>query len=130
MKQFSKNWIRSKRPAKQRKFKANAPLHMKQKFNSSKLSKPLKEKYNRRSIGLRTGDKVKIMRGQFKGRSGKVEKVMLKEEKAFISGIDVEKKDGSKAQYPIHVSNLMIEDISLDDKKRKQKCEKNGKKSS
>ena len=33
------------------------------------------------------------------------------------------KKDGSKAFYPIYVSNLMITELNLDDKERKIKIE-------
>ena len=41
---------------------------------SAKLSKELRAKQNIRSVRVRTGDKVKILRGQFKGKTGVVEK--------------------------------------------------------
>ncbi len=84
------------------------------------LSKELSKKYSRRSLGLKKGDKVKIMRGQFKGKIEKVEKVDLKENYVYITGIEITKKDGTKAFYPLQPSNLMITELNLDDKKRQK----------
>ncbi len=120
---FSKKWVRSKQPRKQRKYRYNAPLHIKQKFIHTHLSKELREKYGKRNIGLRKGDKVKILRGQFKRKTGTVEKIDLKKSRAIITGIEMMKKDGSKTPYPINVSNLIITEINIDDKKRKKKVE-------
>ncbi|MFO7710796.1 MAG: 50S ribosomal protein L24 [Candidatus Woesearchaeota archaeon] len=122
MKAFSNKWIRSSQTRKQRKYRANAPLHTRQKFMRAALSKDLR-KNGQRSLGLRTGDKVRIMRGQYKGKDGKVERISLREERVYITGIEMAKKDGSKTLYPIHPSNLLIESPVLDDKKRKQKVE-------
>ncbi len=125
---FSRTWKSSKQPRKQRKYRHNAPFHILGKFVSANLSKELKEKYGRRNFGVRTGDKVKIMRGQFRKQIGKVEKMNIKEEKVYIQGIENIKKDGSKAFYPIHPSNLQIIELNLGDKKRKKSLEtKNGK---
>jgi len=74
-KKFVSSWIRSKQPRKQRKYRANAPKHIIHKFLGAKLSKELRQKYTKKTIPVRTGDTVKIARGQFKGRSGKVESV-------------------------------------------------------
>ncbi len=118
MKKVSKSWKSSKSPRKQRKFLFNAPLHLKSKMVGSHLSPELKTKYNKRGIRIRTGDKVKVLRGQFKKKIGKVEKVDTKKLKVYITGIETIKKDGSKALYPIHSSNLMITELNLSDKKR------------
>ena len=117
-KKFSSSWIRSKKPRKQRKYRFNAPLHVKQRFVASHLSKDLKLKYKKRSVPVRKGDKVKILRGQFRGKSGKIERVDLKKTKVFITGIEVVKKDGTKTLYPVHPSNLVVLELDLDDKKR------------
>jgi len=115
---FSKTWNRSKQPRKQRKYRFNAPLHIKQKFLSVNLSKELRKKYDKRSMEIRKEDTVKIMRGQFRGKTGKVEKVDRKKTEVYVHGMEVAKKDGSKTNYPIHPSNLMITSLYLDDKKR------------
>ena len=86
------------------------------------LAKELRQKYNKRSIRVRKGDKVKILRGQFKGKEGRVDKVNVKDLKVFIEKIELFKKDGSKAFYPTDPSNVMI--IELADDKRRLKGEK------
>jgi len=123
MEKFSINFKKSKQPRKQRAYRYNAPLHIRQKFAHAHLSKELSEKYNKRSIGIRKGDKVKIMRGQFKGKVVAVEKVDLKKTKATLTGIEMTKRDGSKTAYPVHISNLMLTELNFDDKKRKMKLE-------
>ena len=115
---FSSSWIKSKQQRKQRKYRHNAPLHIKQKFVGAHLSKELRKKYGKRSMNVRKGDGVKIMRGQFKNKTGKVEEVNLKKTLTYVSGIEFVKKDGTKARYPIHPSNLMITELNMDDKMR------------
>lgn len=115
---FSIKWNASRKPSKQRKFRANAPKHIKGKLMAAHLSKELMKKYNTRSIRLRKGDSVKVMKGQFRGKSGKIDRVNTKKSKAYITGIEFVKKDGSKALYPIHASNLLAEELNLEDSRR------------
>ncbi|MBW2998520.1 50S ribosomal protein L24 [Candidatus Woesearchaeota archaeon] len=132
---FSLSWIKSKQPRKQRKFRANAPTHIRRKFMGSNLSKDLRSKYNLRTVPVVKGDKVKIMKGQFKGQEGSIDKVDVLRTKVYVSCAQVTKKEGSKAYYPINPSNLMIVELNLKDSKRiKQSKEqvkgaKDGKKS-
>lgn len=120
---FSNKWNSSRSVSKQRKFRFNAALHIKQKFMACHLSKELREKHNTRATTLRVGDKVKVLRGQYKGRENKVERVELKTERVFVTSIDRPKKDGSKSMIPLRASNLMITELNLEDKKRKEKLE-------
>lgn len=121
---FSRLWKSSKQPRKQRKYRYNAPLHIKQKFMRSILSKELREKHRKRSFSLRKGDKVKVMRGQFKKHEGKVDRINLKKSKVYLSGVEVTKKDGTKTTYPFDNSNLIITELSLDDKIRRKMLER------
>lgn len=123
MKEFSKHWKSSKQPRKQRKYIYNAPLHLRKKFLAANLSKELRKKYKKRSIGLRKGDRVKVMRGQFKKHTGKIERIDLKRVKIFVEGVSITKKDGSKALYPLHPSNLQIAELNIEDKFRREKLE-------
>ena len=115
---FSSSWRASKQPRKQRKYRANAPLHVKHKLMGAHISAELRKKYNKRAIAVRKEDKVKVMRGQFRGHVGKVDKVDVKREKVYVRGVEITKKDGTKAFLPIHPSNLMILELDLKDKKR------------
>ena len=118
---FSKSWKSSKQPRKQRKYAANAPLHLKRKLLSVNLSKELRKKYSKRNIPLRKGDVVKIMRGKFKGKQGKVTEVKTKMEKIFIEKIQVKKRDGSSVNVPMKASNLQIIELNTEDRKRMKK---------
>lgn len=122
--EFSKKFKSSKQPRKQRSYRYYAPLHIRQKFVHAHLSKELREKHKIRNIGLRKGDKVKILRGDFKGKTGNVDRINLKNSKIIVTGIEVMRKDGSKANYPIDSSNVIITELNFDDKKRKKILER------
>lgn len=124
MKNFSSTWKYSKKPRKQRKYRISAPLHIRQKFVHSHLSKDSRKKYGKRSIGLRKGDKVKIMKGQFKKYEGKVEKIDLKKTRIFVTGAEITKRDGTKRLIALHPSNLMVTELNLDDKLRQKALER------
>ena len=124
MEKFSGTWKSSKNPGKQRKYRQTAPLHVKHKFAQSHLTKDLRKKYGKRSIGIRKGDKVKIMHGKFKKHEGKIERVDLKKTRAFVSGAELTKRDGTKKLLALHPSNLMITELNLDDKMRQKSLER------
>jgi len=123
-KEFSRSWKSSKKPRKQRKYRFRAELHIKRKFVHAHLSKDLRKKHSKRSIGLRKGDKVKIMRGQFKKREGRIERIELKSSRVFVNGIEATKKDGTKKLLPLSPSSLMITELNLDDKLRQKSLER------
>jgi len=120
---FSKNWLSSKQPRKQRKYRIHAPLHIKGNFLSVHLSPELRKKYNFRAFRIRVGDKVKIMRGQYKGQENKVSKVSIKDNRVYLEKKQLTKIDGNVSNIKFSPSNLMIIDINLNDKKRKLKLE-------
>jgi large subunit ribosomal protein L24 len=126
---FSTKWKASKQPRKQRKYSANAPLHLKRKLLSVNLSKELRKKYSRRNIPARKGDTVKIKVGKFKKKQGKIISIDTKTSKIKIEGITIKKQDGSKANVKIHPSNLQIIELNLNDKKRMRENKKIEKKS-
>ena len=117
-KSFAKTWNKSVQPRKQRKYLANAPLHVRQKIMKCNLSKELRKQYNHRSMRIRKGDKVRIMRGVFKKKEAKVERVDRKNYKLHLEGIRTEKKDGTKISPGVHYSKVQIIELDLTDKKR------------
>lgn len=118
MKFWSKHWNSSKQPRKQRKYIYHAPFHVRHKFLSAHLSKELREKYKKRSLPVRKGDEVQIMKGKFKKKTGKVSKVDMRETKVYIDGLTRKKVDGSEIPVPTHPSKLKIINLNLEDKKR------------
>ncbi|RZN65517.1 MAG: 50S ribosomal protein L24 [Candidatus Methanoliparum thermophilum] len=115
---------RSKQPRKQRKFLYTAPLHIRQKFVGAHLSKELREKYGKRCISLVKGDKVLLVRGDDKGKEGKVLKVDLKRVKIWIEGISLAKADGTEVPRAIHPSNVIITRLNLEDEERRKILER------
>jgi large subunit ribosomal protein L24 len=116
-KEFSKAWKASKQPRKQRKYLAKAPLHIKRKKLSANLSKELRKKQGKRNMIIKKDDKVKIMRGKYKGKTGKILSVKTKIGKVIVEGIQVTKKDGSKVNIKLWPSNLQIIELSERNKK-------------
>ncbi len=124
-KKFSTHWKESKQPRKQRKYLANAPLHLKKKLLSVNLSKELRKHQGKRNIPIRKGDVAKILRGKFKGKKGKVTRVDLKKGKVALENIQIKKQEGSKVDILLQPSNLQIIELNSEDRKRKIKGEKN-----
>jgi large subunit ribosomal protein L24 len=121
-KEFSTHWTGSKRPGKQRKYRFEAPLHLRKKFVSVNLSKELRKKVGKRNIPVKKGDKVKILRGKYNGKTGNILNVLLKKSKVIVDGINVTKRDGSKANVKLEPSNLQI--IEMAERKKRIKKEK------
>ena len=121
---FSNAWKGSSKPRKQRKYKTGAPLHTRQKFVHAHLSKDLRKKYGKRSVGVRKGDKVRVITGKFMKHEGKVEEISLKEANVFVNGIETTKRDGTKKMLALHPSNIMIIELNLDDKIRQKILER------
>ena len=123
-KAWSNKWIASTQPRKQRKYRYNAPLHVRQKFVSAHLSEALRNRFGKRSLPVRKGDEVKIMRGSNAGHKGKVDRVDLKHREIYIEGHTVKKVDGSEIMKSVHPSNLLLVDPKMDDKRRQMIVER------
>jgi large subunit ribosomal protein L24 len=115
---WSRTWKSSTDPQKQRKYRQNAPQHVKDNFISANLSHKLRDKLGTRNLGIRNGDRVKVMRGDRKGAEGIVNKIDAENERIFIDGIEKEAVDGSKHQIPLRPSNVQIQSLNLSDSNR------------
>ncbi|WP_409199552.1 50S ribosomal protein L24 [Methanobrevibacter sp. DSM 116169] len=105
-------------PRKQRKARYDAPLHKRQNYMSSNLSKELREQVGVRSLPIKVGDKVKVLRGDFKQQEGKVISITHRNYKVTVDGVVLNKPDGNAVYVPLDPSNLMIIDADLDDDRR------------
>ena len=123
-KAWSNKWVSSTQPRKQRKYRYNAPLHVRQKFVSAHLSEALRNRFGKRSLPIRKGDEVKIMRGSNAGHKGKVDRVDLKHSRIYIEGHTVKKVDGSETMKSVNPSNLLLVDPKMDDKRRQMIVER------
>jgi large subunit ribosomal protein L24 len=114
-------------PRKQRKTRANEPLHLRHARLGSHLNETLLVKYNRRSFPLVKGDTVKVMRGAFRGHEDKVASVDLKIGKVTVEGVTTTKADGTKKARPVDPSNLLITRLNLTDPLRRDRLLRTGK---
>ena len=108
----------SKQPRKQRKYLYTAPKHARRKIMSASLSKDLREDYGRRTLPIKSGDTVKIVRGDFEGTEGKVDSVDIMNYKVRIEGVTKNKRDSTPVFVPIHPSNLVIISADMKDDMR------------
>ena len=81
---------------------------------SASLSKPNRAKFNVRSLPIRKGDEVLIVRGSLKGREGKVKSVYRRRYVIHIEKITRDKPNGQSVPIGIHPSNVVITKISMD----------------
>ncbi|KAF9500476.1 ribosomal protein L24 [Pleurotus eryngii] len=103
---------------KARKAHFSAPSSIRRKIMSSALSKELRAKYNTRSIPVRKDDEVKIVRGKYRGREGKVTQVYRKKWVIHVDRVQRDKSNGATAPIGIHPSNVVITTIKLDKDRR------------
>ena len=120
-KEFSKTWKSSTQPRKQRKYVFNLSYHLKNTLMSAHLSPELRKQHRKRSMPVRKNDTVKIMRGSFRGKSGKVQSVSTKRFAAYIEGIETSRRDGTKVLVPVKASNLMTITLNNEDARRLNK---------
>lgn len=113
-------------PRKQRLALYSAPHHVARKAMASHLSEELLLKYNRRSLTVISGDEVKVLRGDHKGKSGKIVGVDVSARKVNVEGVTNKKADGTEVALPVDPSNLVIVKLNLEDKRRVAKLEASG----
>ena len=92
--------------------------HKREKLLGASLSENLREQHNRRSIRIVKGDTVRILRGEYAGIEGKVEKVNTVRSTLSIEGVQREKIRGGKVKVQIHASNVQIISLNTDDEFR------------
>jgi len=118
--------LASPKPKVQRKAFYNAPLHLRHKLVSAHLSRELRDKLGIRSLPVVVGDRVMIMKGDYKGKTGKVVEVDLKGLWVKVEGITRKKADGTEVLVKFRPWNLLILDLNLKDKWRRKIIERRG----
>ena len=88
------------------------------------ISKDLRKKYSRRSVRIIIDDTVKVVRGEYKGLTGKVAKISTETNGIAIEGNKKEKLKGEKIDVYIHSTNMIITSLNTNDKWRLKILEK------
>ena len=89
--------------------------HKKDKFLGTNLSENLREQHSKRSMRVIKGDTVRILRGEYVGIEGKVEKVNTEKSTLSIEGVQREKIRGGNVKVQVHASNVQIISLNTDD---------------
>jgi large subunit ribosomal protein L24 len=100
------------------------PKHQRDKMVGAILEDSLRKQYGRKNVRVIKGDSVRVMRGEYKGVEGKVEKVHTQRATFHIEGIQREKIRGGQVKVPIHSSNVMVIGLNLDDDYRTSKLQR------
>jgi len=87
------------------------------------LSEDLVKEYGIRSVRVRTGDVVKVLRGSYRGVEGKVIKVYLDEGRVAVEGLTRQNSRGENSPVRIHASKVLVTRLNLDDKVRREALE-------
>ncbi|KAI7861831.1 translation protein SH3-like domain-containing protein [Spinellus fusiger] len=100
--------------SKSRKAHFSAPSSIRRKIMSAPLSKELKAKHSARSIPVRQGDEVLVVRGTYKGREGKIVQVYRKKWVIHIDRVTREKVNGATTPIGIHPSKVVVTNLKID----------------
>jgi large subunit ribosomal protein L24 len=98
--------------------------HKRDKLLGANLSENLRKQHNKRSMRVIKGDTVRILRGEYVGVEGKVEKVNTERSTLSIEGVQREKIRGGKVKVQIHASNVQIISVNTDDDYRMKGTQK------
>lgn len=112
------------KPSKQRRMLHQAADHVRHRFFAAHLSPELRASHLLKTFQVRSGDTVRIMRGDHKGFEGKVNRIDKRKFRIYVEGLTREKVDGTTIFLPIHSSKVMITNLNLDDKWRKKILER------
>lgn len=108
------------KPTKQRKMLYRAPAHIRHKLLAAHFSAELRTSHGTKSFPVRTGDTVRVVRGDHKGVEGKITRVDLTKYRIYVEGLTREKVDGTTINVPVHPSKVIVTRLNLDDKWRKE----------
>ena len=110
---------KSKKPSKQRLYEHETPKNEAHKLMSAPLSKKLRTEHGYRTLPVREGDSIIIVRGEYKGKKGKISKTDPVKHRIFVDGIGGKKTDAQEIAIPLHPSNVIIEKINSKDRYRR-----------
>ena len=138
----------TKNPGKNRLSQSKAPIYVKRKRMRARLITTDPNLQNIRTVTVRVGDEVEILRGDFgnpnstksdskgkrlgqsRGRAGlksKVNRVDTSSGRIFVDGLTITTADGKEEAIPIHPSNLVVTALYEGDPVRiKQLIERGG----
>ena len=116
MVKLNKNVTSSRR--KQRKAHFGASSVERRECMAAPLSADLKLKWKVNAIPVRSDDEVKVVRGGFKGTTGKVKAVYRKKYVIHVEKCTRDKANGQTIFVGIDASNVVITELKMDKSRR------------
>ena len=104
--------IASKRRT-QRRLQLTAPSSIRRRLMSCHLNKTLRDQYKIRSLPIKRGDEVKILKGKSKGKTGKVVQVYRRRNVIYVDKVNREKQNGQAVFLPIRPCHCVIEKLLI-----------------
>ena len=105
--------IKSGSRRKSRRAHFQAPSHVRRILMSAPLSDELRKRYDVRAMPVRVDDEVKIVKGKYKGKEGKVVKCYRLKWVIHVDKVAESKANGATVNVGIHPSNCCIQKLKL-----------------
>lgn len=111
----------SRQPRKQRLAMYTASATHLGKGLRAHLAENLIVRYKTRAVTVRVGDTVKVLRGDYRGHSGKIIEVFPDRGRIAVEGVTVKKSDQTEVPKPVYPSNVVVTRLDLSDRRRREK---------
>ncbi|NHJ22988.1 MAG: 50S ribosomal protein L24 [Candidatus Lokiarchaeota archaeon] len=107
--------IQSKQPRKQRKALFNFKNHNRSNLLSTRVADFVREEYGIKSLPIRVGDQVRVVKGEFKDFEGEVIEV-TNDLRVQIKEVTFDKADGTQFHPTVHISKIVITKLEKEKK--------------
>jgi large subunit ribosomal protein L24 len=98
----------------------NADLFERRRRTSIGLSRELRARYGRRSLPVRKGDTVRVLRGSYVGREERVAKVSRRDYTVTLDNVTMKTGDQKLKPLPLRPSALVLVRLNLSDPWRRR----------
>jgi large subunit ribosomal protein L24 len=115
--------VASAKPSKVRRRMFSASSRRLGKIINARLSDDLRTKYAFKTVRIKKGDSVRIVRGEYAGVEGKVTGVVTRDGAITVEGVYRERVKGEQTPVKISASKVLITSLNLEDKLRKARFE-------
>ncbi|MEM0129566.1 MAG: 50S ribosomal protein L24 [Thermoplasmata archaeon] len=112
--------ISPRSPRRQRRLLYRASPTERRRRMTVPLSRELRARFHRRSIPLRKGDTVRVLRGSFEGREERVASVDRRSLSVVLDNVTVKTGESKQTALPIRPASLVIVRLNLADPWRRR----------
>ncbi len=107
-------------PRRQRKAVYDADLFERRRRMTVPLSRELRRRFHRRSVALRKGDTVRVMKGSYLGREERVQRLDRRGYTVTLDNVTLKSGEEKLKPLPIRTNHLLIVRLNLADEWRRE----------